>query len=329
MSCENCKEKFVGPDGPLTINGKPYCKECVINILRPGDEDNKRQIFISTGNYKDEEMKNVKDVKINELFIPNVEGERVLVIVDVQNDFVNGIAGGANLNEPGTDKMIDSCINQIRKSSHIILTKDYHPKDHMSFKNFGEHCLIQSKGAHIAKPIRDAILNRAINKDSKVEIGYKGYVQDQDSYGGAAYHVGEEHYKDRAKELGHTRTYKESERVGGMVCHEDNSIADENFLTNYGYNPSQQKVASLKKYDWRKIIEKNKTIVICGLILDYCVIDTAINLSLLAKEMNISVKIVISLSATRPGRHPCGLFTKFSDIVDKLTKYNIKLEEGV
>jgi len=344
-------------------------------------------IFTTTGNYTREEMGNLYGKLPENLFISNVEQRTALVIVDFQNDFVKGgtsrqhmcdkdeagKAGGAKCSMTAAA----SCIKQIEKSSHIILTKDYHPPDHMSFKVFGPHCLIGSDGANIIEPIRNAILKKKKVKgpEFQVDIGYKGYIADEDSFGGVGYDTTEKykgfttnHYEERKKEL-HTKEYlKNNENVhanllqkpssnkliGGMVCCESDVVDCKNLtkLSPEGQevphcDPTQEKVKNLKQYDWKPIIKeasKSKNpIILCGLILDYCVLDTAINLRCMANKMSFSkedVKIVISLSATRPGRYELpnpngngekirGLYTSFDALIQKLKHYDINLEEGL
>ena len=57
---------------------------------------------------------------------------RALIIVDVQNDFCEG--GSLGVTNSGD---IFKYINTLKKRkdffSHVILTKDWHPKNHVSF----------------------------------------------------------------------------------------------------------------------------------------------------------------------------------------------------
>ncbi|WP_157219564.1 isochorismatase family protein [Flavisphingomonas formosensis] len=52
----------------------------------------------------------------------------VLVIIDVQNDFVNGALG-----QPGADAIIEPINALVRAFEHVVVVKDWHPKDHISF----------------------------------------------------------------------------------------------------------------------------------------------------------------------------------------------------
>ncbi len=54
---------------------------------------------------------------------------QALLIVDVQNDFC---PGGALAVRDG-DRVVDACNRAMRHFNHIVLTQDWHPRDHVSF----------------------------------------------------------------------------------------------------------------------------------------------------------------------------------------------------
>ena len=115
----------------------------------------------------------------------------MLVIVDVQNDF----CPGGSLAVKDGDTIIKS-INNIQKHfRHIVLTQDWHPKDHTSFSTtnpekeifstkkmpYGDqviwppHCIIGTKGAEFHKDLNTNNANFIIRK---------GFRKDIDSYSG-------------------------------------------------------------------------------------------------------------------------------------------------
>ena len=117
--------------------------------------------------------------------------EDVLIIVDVQNDF----CPGGSLPVKNGDKIID-VINKVQTNfQYIVLTQDWHPKDHTSFSSnnpdkeifstkkmyYGDqviwppHCIIGTKGAEFHK-------NLITNKASF--IIRKGFRKNIDSYSG-------------------------------------------------------------------------------------------------------------------------------------------------
>ena len=117
--------------------------------------------------------------------------EDVLIIVDVQNDF----CPGGSLPVKNGDKIIE-VINKIQTNfQYVVLTQDWHPKDHSSFSStnpnkeifstkkmyYGDqviwppHCIIGTKGAEFHK-------NLITDKASF--IIRKGYRKNIDSYSG-------------------------------------------------------------------------------------------------------------------------------------------------
>jgi len=87
--------------------------------------------------------------------------DRLLIIVDPQNDFIDGA-----LKIPGAESTINSLATFIasggaNRYSHIILSLDNHPATHCSFASNGgtwpDHCIAGSKGAEIWSPLKDAL----------------------------------------------------------------------------------------------------------------------------------------------------------------------------
>ena len=114
-----------------------------------------------------------------------------LILIDIQNDFLPG----GSLEVPKGDEIIDN-VNFIMDNYNIVVaTKDWHPKDHISFasnhknKNVGQiikinnldqmlwpdHCIKDSKGSEFPKKL---------NAHKIHKIFYKGVDSDIDSYSG-------------------------------------------------------------------------------------------------------------------------------------------------
>jgi len=111
-----------------------------------------------------------------------VSKKTALLIVDVQNDFC---PGGA-LAVPGGDRVVPVLNNYIRifqdKTAPIVATRDWHPRDHCSFKPFGgiwpPHCIRETSGAAFHAGLRLSKEATVISKgtDPKVEA-YSGFQQ--------------------------------------------------------------------------------------------------------------------------------------------------------
>lgn len=93
----------------------------------------------------------------------NAKGEsaKMLLLVDVQYDFING-----SLAVKGAPEIMDGLAEYISKQpacsfSQIVMTSDFHPYNHSSFKDFGGmwpiHCVQYSHGAAIYQPVLDAV----------------------------------------------------------------------------------------------------------------------------------------------------------------------------
>ncbi|MBO3769019.1 MAG: nicotinamidase [Thermoproteota archaeon] len=102
-----------------------------------------------------------------------------LIIVDVQNDF---LPGGA-LAVPNGDAVIEPLNKYIelfsRKKLPIFATRDWHPENHVSFRERGgpwpPHCIQNTHGAMISDKL---------NLPLDVKIIDKAFSPDRDSYSG-------------------------------------------------------------------------------------------------------------------------------------------------
>jgi len=76
-------------------------------------------------------------------------GNKALLVIDVQNDFV---PGGA-LAVPGGDKVVDEINEMMPSFDRVILTQDWHPPGDPSFQAFGgpwpPHCIQGTEGAEL------------------------------------------------------------------------------------------------------------------------------------------------------------------------------------
>jgi len=104
------------------------------------------------------------------------EGKAVLVIVDAQVDFITG-----SLKAYDADKIIMPINRAIRmaeaKEIPIIFTKDWHPSDHVSFRETGgawpSHCVQNTSGADISPLI--SMPSKKLIVEFGVQAGEIGY----------------------------------------------------------------------------------------------------------------------------------------------------------
>ena len=109
-------------------------------------------------------------------------GKKALVIVDLQNDF----CPGGSLAVPGGDKIVpvvNRLIDSFTKAGlPIFATRDWHPKDHCSFKDQGgpwpPHCVQNTKGAEFHPQLRlpqdVSIISKATSREKDAYSGFDG-----------------------------------------------------------------------------------------------------------------------------------------------------------
>ena len=95
---------------------------------------------------------------------------KALVLVDIQNDFVSG-----TLAVPDARAIIPVANCMLRAFPYAYATKDWHPLNHCSFKQWPVHCLQNSWGS---------LMVRGIDIEYLQGIVFKGTAIDVDSYSG-------------------------------------------------------------------------------------------------------------------------------------------------
>lgn len=133
----------------------------------------------------------------------------VLVIVDVQYDFLPG----GNLAVAGGDEIVPLINTLAEKFSNVVLTQDWHPKDHISFASqhkgkapfetieleygtqvlWPDHCVWDSHGAEISKDLKIPHAQLIIRKGyTRTVDSYSGFQEaDRDTLTGLAGYLGE------------------------------------------------------------------------------------------------------------------------------------------
>ena len=107
---------------------------------------------------------------------------KILLIVDPQYDFLEGGKLAVNGATAAMDKLAQFIVENGPAYDKIILTTDWHPFTHCSFKDNGGiwqvHCVQHSKGAAIYEPILEAL--------NKIKADYlvlrKGVNEDHEEY---------------------------------------------------------------------------------------------------------------------------------------------------
>jgi len=116
---------------------------------------------------------------------------KTLVIVDLQNDFIKG----GSLEVSGGENIIDPINNILINYDLILATKDWHPKDHISFasnhknKNIGDIIKINGMDQvlwqdHCVQNTFGSDFPESLNVSTVKKIIYKGSEKKIDSYSG-------------------------------------------------------------------------------------------------------------------------------------------------
>ncbi len=118
-----------------------------------------------------------------------IDSDDVLLIIDIQNDFVDGGA----LAVPGGDSIVPIVNRLVRTFAHVVVTQDWHPEGHASFASshegakpfdvvkmpYGEQVLWPD---HCVQGEPGARLHEGLDVDSAFLILRKGVNAEIDSY---------------------------------------------------------------------------------------------------------------------------------------------------
>ena len=80
--------------------------------------------------------------------------QKMLLVIDPQYSFLDG----GELGVDGSMKIMDDLKQHIENEKYdiIIFTCDWHPHNHISFKEWGKHCVQFTHGASMYNPLYDA-----------------------------------------------------------------------------------------------------------------------------------------------------------------------------
>ena len=244
------------------------------------------------------------------------ESQDVLIIIDMQKDFVPyshrdtvstfGVLDGNSIVVP-----IAELCKSFLSSGYVIATRDYHPKDHVSFLSeggpFPQHCVQGTEGSEIVPRIAKSLLEYTAHTPPQLHknasIVFKGFDANVDSFAASRYVK-----KNRGLCKNH---YHCNTRSGAfeLQCSGHHVIDQSHiFGSADGFMPGTGNVnappdvgfdflnGEAYRMENKKEIKSASSIFIVGLALDFCVVDTAINLSLKYAQKNI----YIVLDLTRP-----------------------------
>jgi nicotinamidase-related amidase len=261
----------------------------------------------------------------------------VLIIVDMQNDFLptEDAPDGGRLGVPegagAAATIVDLTKRAAAAGALIVATRDYHPKNHCSFNTqsgpFPPHCVQGSKGSKFCEPI-EKVLNKVRGDGADVRVVFKGFAPEVDSFGGLPYE--ETYFRDR--QLGNNLCTEPSMQCHGCCAVDwtggftlECSSIDE----DVNAPPDVMAVLSRKSLAQQLSDENVRRIFVCGLALDFCVLDTALNAASqrLAQEEGVFLVADAARAVYAPGvgQFGSGFVSSPSEIVKKINAAGVHM----
>jgi nicotinamidase/pyrazinamidase len=241
-----------------------------------------------------------------------IRPQDALIVVDLQNDFLPP-SGSFSIDEGDTivEPICDLVRRFVASNADVYVTRDYHPNNHCSFSPYGgpfpPHCIQGSHGARLvdslAKTIQPLLLvePRDVGDRAGVFVVFKGFSPDIDSFGGLRYsrsQCEEEVCKDRLVRHA-SGDYSDACWTGCFVLRCSSISTDCNAPPDVMSVLERTPLSEFLQHRHRERGFEGSPgdLFICGLALDYCVVDTAINSATLLREGVFgAVNILLELS---------------------------------
>jgi len=158
-------------------------------------------------------------------------------------------------------------------------TRDYHPKKHCSFIEqqgpFPSHCVQGSKGSFFFSPVQQA-LRDAKSKGGDVRVAFKGFAPEVDSFGAVRY--SKKFFNEKG--LGHKQCTACSAKIHGCCALDWTgafALECSNIEEDINAPPDVMAVFSRKSLAEELREAGTGRLFVCGLALDICVLDSALN----------------------------------------------------
>ena len=267
-----------------------------------------------------------------------------LIIIDMQKDFVpctKTNEDGGRFGVPEGD-LIVSVINQLIGSAvaagaTVVATRDYHPADHVSFVSeggpFPEHCVQGTAGAELIPSLARALQQGWEKDPSKVIVAFKAFHEDVDSFGGFPY------LKGGPGRVQLRQPGSESKRCP-MGCHacpwtgclvvKQSALmaatrrgepadmdAPPDMLCMLSADEDGERDRGRRAL--QDVVRGAKRIFVCGLALDFCVLDTCLNaLDAGLQGVHLLLDAARAAHIAGVGGHGTGFLSDPTEVVAKL-----------
>mmetsp|Transcript_6091 Transcript_6091/g.17284 ORF Transcript_6091/g.17284 Transcript_6091/m.17284 type:complete len:326 (+) Transcript_6091:154-1131(+) len=271
-----------------------------------------------------------------------ISSSDTLVVVDMQHDFLPGGAFGVDEGDATIEGICDLIQKFHKAGATVIATRDYHPKEHCSFTTHGgpfpPHCIMGTHGSLLHPRIAETLqpLLQLANDDTggggdddddstnrNTHVVYKGFFAGVESFGGFPYDTSNDEWKDR---LSHVS--EEAIEWSGAWALQASAIGSD-------ANAPPDVMSLLKKKPCLDLLPKESDgrVFCCGLALDYCVLDTAVNFVQQTTSGPGACFVVKDL--TRAARVPglgcfgSGFLTDPNVLMEKLANNKIRMAQFV
>lgn len=273
-----------------------------------------------------------------------------LIIVDMQYDFLPGGAFGVAEGDSAIDGIVRLIHSFASKGATVIATRDYHPVDHCSFNSHGgpfpPHCIQGTKGSFLHEKIGDALSTYVNRGDENVKIVFKAFSSGIDSFGAFEYDA--EYAKNRVSSSSCSSGKTQHNNNNNSHCSVDWTGGYYLFSSNQknDINSPPDVMSVLNKKPLKDLLSASSSsrqgqVYVCGLALDFCVIDTAVNYAnyLMKKKQNdndggqqqpIWILSNESRAAHIPGfgKFGSGFLTDPKEMVEKMQKNGIAFKKS-
>eukprot|EP00760_Papus_ankaliazontas_P036120 PhM_4_TR8204/c0_g1_i2/m.2760/K08281/pncA; nicotinamidase/pyrazinamidase len=225
--------------------------------------------------------------------IPTLSNNDVLVVVDMQNDFLPGGSFGVAEGFATCPKIVEMIETASKRGATIVATRDYHPKDHCSFNAQGgpypSHCVQGGPGAYFETTIGKALAEARKRSPDRVKIVFKGFNRTVDSYG--AFPYPEDYANGRISGFsgGDTCCLAWTGAFDLMCSYQDFDINAPPDVMSVTERKSLQEIARPGH---------GGRVIVCGLALDFCVLDTIVTAGA------VGLETVLVLDAARAAHIP-------------------------
>jgi len=251
-----------------------------------------------------------------------------LLVIDMQRDFVphhhvdNPQGGRFGVAEG--DHIILACVQLIdhfvAKGAFVAATRDYHPHDHVSFLTqggpFPVHCVQGTAGALLMPEIASALAHAKRVSPERVHVAFKAMHEDVDSFGGLPYYDGGEGRIATQKPgreqhgLGCMMGCSKAPWTGSLLMKQSailSALEDTSGSTPIDMDCPPDALACVcdDGHDrglnsLHDALKTAKRVFVCGLALDFCVLDTCLNASSL-RFKNVAMVFDAARAAYIPG----------------------------